>query len=79
MIIPKNKPYRSKANFRKYAENHPDCEVTGKMAQDVHHIVFKSQGGGDEDQNLIALCREEHDKAHGPDARVMRELFKRLK
>lgn len=31
----------------------------------VHHILFRSQGGPDEDWNLISLCPGCHDKAHG--------------
>jgi len=34
-------------------------------ATDIHHILFKSQGGTDEIGNLVALCRECHDVAHG--------------
>ena len=39
-------------------------EVSGKRAVDVHHLVFRSHGGSDEIENLIALTREEHDLAH---------------
>ena len=49
-----------------YAEDDiPFCEVDGKVAVDVHHIIFKSQGGKDEIENLIGLCRKCHDTAHG--------------
>lgn len=42
------------------------CQHCNKrQAADIHHIIFKSQGGSDEIENLIALCRECHDKAHG--------------
>jgi hypothetical protein len=40
------------------------CEVCNNKAVDIHHIVFKSRGGKDEIDNLQALCRECHDKAH---------------
>ena len=40
------------------------CEVCGAVASDVHHIVYKSQGGKDEIENLIGLCRTCHDRAH---------------
>ena len=40
------------------------CSVCGKMAVDIHHIVKRSQGGSDEVDNLIPLCRSCHDKAH---------------
>jgi 5-methylcytosine-specific restriction endonuclease McrA len=41
------------------------CEVCGAVAVDIHHIRFKSQGGTDKINNLIALCRHCHDVAHG--------------
>lgn len=31
----------------------------------VHHINYRSQGGPDEDWNLITLCGECHRRAHG--------------
>ena len=33
-------------------------------AVDIHHKVHRSQGGGDEASNLIALCRQCHDEIH---------------
>ena len=41
-----------------------DCEVDRKIAVDLHHIIPKSQGGKDDINNIIALCRSCHDKAH---------------
>jgi 5-methylcytosine-specific restriction endonuclease McrA len=38
-----------------------------KPVTDIHHIVYRSQGGSDEVDNLIGLCRGEtgcHLKAH---------------
>ena len=46
------------------------CEVCGSVACDIHHIVPRSRFGKkrkdeqDDVSNLIALCRECHDKAH---------------
>jgi len=40
------------------------CEMCGEVAVDIHHIDYKSQGGTDSPSNLIALCRNCHDKAH---------------
>jgi 5-methylcytosine-specific restriction endonuclease McrA len=41
------------------------CEYCRKTAVDIHHIIFKSQGGTDEPKNLIGLCRKCHQRAHG--------------
>jgi 5-methylcytosine-specific restriction endonuclease McrA len=40
------------------------CEVCMGRAVDIHHIVYRSQGGTDEVRNLMALCRKHHDQAH---------------
>jgi 5-methylcytosine-specific restriction endonuclease McrA len=46
------------------------CEVCGKKANDLHHIKRRSEFGSktkdeqDKIENLIALCRECHEKAH---------------
>lgn len=60
-------------NYKKVYFNHYDigeqdrviCEFCRQAeAVDIHHIVFKSQGGSDDIKNLIALCRRHHNKAH---------------
>jgi len=57
-----------KQKYIKYFDYTPDenilCEVCGKVAVDIHHIVYRSQGGTDDIENLIALCRSCHNKAH---------------
>jgi 5-methylcytosine-specific restriction endonuclease McrA len=41
------------------------CQVCGSMQQlQVHHLKFRSQSGGDEEQNLITLCPECHVQVH---------------
>lgn len=35
------------------------------VAVDIHHIVPKSLGGTDEEDNLVAVCRACHQKRHG--------------
>ena len=42
-------------------------EISGKKSVDIHHIFPKGMGGcsnKDNIENLIALTREEHIKAH---------------
>ena len=41
------------------------CTICGGTDRlEVHHIIHRSLGGGDEPENLIMLCKACHDKAH---------------
>ena len=40
------------------------CGMCGGIAVDIHHIKYRSQGGTDDIDNLIALCRRHHELAH---------------
>ena len=39
------------------------CEL--RPGVHVHHKIFRSQGGGDVNENLQWLCGSCHDQAHG--------------
>ena len=46
-----------------YACQH--CKGKSKDSRfEVHHIVFRSNGGSDEAENLVTLCKTCHDKVH---------------
>jgi hypothetical protein len=62
--FPKNPRKVNKRIVKRYGEAHPNCQVCNGIASEVHHIVFKSHGGSDEDNNLISLCWMCHRKAH---------------
>jgi len=51
--------------------------VCGKVAIDLHHVIFKSKGGTDHYTNLIPLCRECHEKAHSN--KEFNESLKKIK
>ena len=53
--------------FKHYGIGEQDiilCKICNAVAVDLHHIIFKSQGGTDNVNNLIPLCRSCHNKAH---------------
>jgi len=65
MKFPNKKIIKDKKYYREYQESHPNCEVCGKPGWlGPHHIIFRSQGGGDTWENLIRLCKKHHDGAH---------------
>jgi hypothetical protein len=47
-----------------YREAHPYCEIPGcgRRTQDIHEIVSRARGGSLTDpENLLAVCRPDHD------------------
>jgi len=58
------------ANTRAYVltrDNYSCQHCKGKTKNrklEVHHIIFRSNGGSDEQENLITLCKTCHDKLH---------------
>jgi len=85
MKYPKKKRIVDRKAVKRYWESGSKCEYPGchKIRQDPHHIIFKSQGGDDTPENLINLCRNCHDKAHGKVNGVcqheMRKLLLKIK
>lgn len=79
--------------MRAYSEEHPRCEVAGAECiylnhnkygasrADVHHLKRRSQGGGDEPENLLALCSLHHTglAGHGFHTTPRDEWFDRFK
>lgn len=57
------------------------CENCWKQAVDIHHIIYRSRWGSDEAENLIALCRDCHDRSHFKKKPYLStsELFKKKK
>ncbi len=45
-------------------ERDRSCRGCGQSAHHIHHIVYKSQGGSDEPENLVWLCNLCHLAAH---------------
>ena len=58
-----------------YERDNGRCVLCGAPASEVHHIVFRSQMGLSNLKNLAFLCRDCHNKAHGVDAKKIREIL----
>lgn len=41
------------------------CRGCAQPGEEVHHMIFRSHGGADELANLVTICRNCHDQAHG--------------
>jgi len=82
MKFPKKKIYKDQRNYERYRQTHDTCERCYAPAIDVHHILFKGMGGrsrDDRDSNLIALCRNCHEWAHGSKSRYARVELQLIK
>lgn len=50
---------------RRVRERDKSCRFCGTARNlHVHHVTYRSQGGSDEDSNLITLCFEHHALVH---------------
>lgn len=53
----------------RYVKKHPLCELCQKEGrfvpvEEVHHIVPLSEGGTNDEENLMSLCRSCHERIH---------------
>lgn len=51
------------------------CGTWVDPGEKFHHIIFRSQRGGDEETNGAILCNKCHGYAHGPKAREIRSTL----
>ena len=60
-----NYGYSSRRNAILHRDNYT-CQCCGKKncRLEVHHIKFRSNGGTDDEENLITLCKDCHDGVH---------------
>lgn len=63
------KGFNYEFSSRKEAVLHRDkytCQICDKKHTrlEVHHIIYRSQGGTDDEDNLITLCEDCHEKIH---------------
>lgn len=69
----------SDSTLSRYRIKKPYCEICLNPKIEVHHIIFRSQGGPDSEENLISLCRKHHSLAHGHNPTKYRKIFQNIK
>lgn len=52
------------ADAARYFAEHPFCRRCGGVATIRHHVVERSDGGSDDDSNLVPMCRSCHSWLH---------------
>jgi len=74
---------RARREYRIFERDGWRCAVPGCTSYrnlQLHHIVFRSQGGGDEPENLITLCAWHHQRGvHGGLVRITGRAPDRLR
>lgn len=61
---------------KKVRERDKVCVLCGNGGAQIHHVVFRSQGGKDSMTNLVLLCAGcHHEKAHGPESKFVRSVL----
>lgn len=57
-------PYRARAKKLCRQLANYTCQICGGEGIDAHHLIPVEQGGSDEQDNLICVCRSCHQKIH---------------
>ena len=55
------------------------CELCGRQASDMAHVISRAQGGDESLDNLAALCRECHNMLDGGDSETRERLREELR
>ena len=59
-ILKHCKKHKYSKQYTDFWIHHPFCEICGNYSSAPHHIRTRGAGGGDEDENLLALCTSHH-------------------
>ena len=60
----------SKLRRKVYERDGGQCVLCGGAGAHIHHIIFRSQGGKDEAENLVTLCGSCHENARSEEQRL---------
>lgn len=54
-----------KKTYAKIVEEQPYCQLCGRTYYlEIHHIIYRSQLGNNNEKNLIRLCSQCHRRVH---------------
>ena len=57
--------YQDKKVYEKVANEQPYCQLCGRSFNlHIHHIIYRSQMGTNDERNLIRLCSDCHRRVH---------------
>lgn len=60
----KPRDYQMSLEMRRQPNGDYGCYSCGSSNVEMHHVVYRSQGGRGVWRNLVPLCKEHHSKAH---------------
>ena len=70
----KNK--KAKQMYEKIVEEQRYCQLCGSTNWlEIHHIMYRSQGGNNDERNLIRLCKKCHEMVHSNKRKWQRFLL----
>ncbi len=56
---------KDKEIYKMIADTQPWCQLCGSTNWlEIHHIVYRSEGGSNDERNLIRLCKNCHIMVH---------------
>ena len=65
MIFKKTKSQKNKKIYKKLIDEQHYCQLCGSTCWlEIHHIVYRSENGSNDERNLIRLCKKCHEMVH---------------
>ena len=56
---------KNKQIYQKIVDEQPYCQLCGSTNWlEIHHIVYRSENGSNDERNLIRLCKYHHQEMH---------------
>lgn len=69
---------KDKEVYQKIVEEQKWCQLCGSTNWlEIHHIMYRSQGGNNDERNLIRLCKQCHMLVHSNKKKWQEFLYKK--